>query len=212
VLIVAYDQRSREHRASKIRFTGDPPKLGDYPDATAVFDVDSIGLCRMLSGLNRGYDVAGNFIGRPTGWHVGVGANPGSLDLELEIKRLYQKVEAGAEYILTQPVFDVAQLIRFLERAPDINVPVLAGIMPLITYRTVEFLNNEVPGVTVPEPIVQAMAAAADAEQARRIGIGIAQKAILEIRQLPQVKGLYLMPPFSKDKYDIAMQVLDVLQ
>ena len=194
-----------------LAITGDPPKLGDYPDATAVFDVDSIGLCRMLSGLNRGYDVAGNFIGRPTGWHVGVGANPGSLDLELEIKRLYQKVEAGAEYILTQPVFDVAQLIRFLARVPDINIPVLAGIMPLITYRTVEFLNNEVPGVTVPEPIVQAMAAAADAEQARRIGIDIAQKAILELRQLPQVKGLYLMPPFSKDKYDIAMQVLDVL-
>jgi homocysteine S-methyltransferase len=194
-----------------LAITGDPPKLGDYPDATAVFDVDSIGLCRILSSLNRGYDVAGNFIGRPTGWHIGVGANPGALDLDLEIKRLYQKVEAGAEYILTQPVFDVAQLQHFFARVPDIRIPVLAGIMPLINYRTVEFLNNEVPGVTVPESIVQRMATAADAEQARRIGIDIAQKSIQEIRQLPQVKGLYLMPPFSKDKYDIARHVLEVL-
>ncbi len=192
--------------------TGDPPKLGDYPDATAVFDVDSVGLTRIISGLNKGFDVAGNPIGQPTGWHIGVGANPGALDMELEIRRLHQKVEAGAEYILTQPVFDVRQLERFFKRIPDISTPFLAGVMPLINYRTVEFLNNEVPGVTVPETIVQRMAAAETAEQGRAFGIAIAQQAIQELRNLTPVQGLYLMPPFCKDKYDIALEVLSVLR
>ena len=192
--------------------TGDPPKLGDYPDATAVFDVDSIGLTRVVHGLNHGYDIAGNPIGAPAGWHIGVGANPGAVDLDLEIDRLFQKVEAGAEYILTQPVFDLRQLENFLARTGSIPLPILAGIMPLMSYRTVEFLNNEVPGVNVPPEIAKQMAAAADAQQAAGTGIRIARDAITQVRQLDRIKGIYLMPPFVKNKYDIAIQVLDVLR
>jgi len=192
--------------------TGDPPKLGDYPDATAVFDVDSIGLTRVVKGLNHGYDIAGNPIGAPTGWHIGVGANPGAIDLDLEIDRLHQKVEAGAEYILTQPVFDIEQLQHFLNRITDIHIPILAGIMPLMSYRTVEFLNNEVPGVTVPQSIGQKLAQASDAEEAKEIGIRIAQQAIIDLKQFAKIKGIYLMPPFMKDKYAVALRVLEVLR
>ncbi len=192
--------------------TGDPPKLGDYPDATAVFDVDSIGLTRIVRGLNHGYDVAGNPIGAPTGWHIGVGANPGALDPGLEVERLLQKVEAGAEYVLTQPVFDLKKLENFLRRIESVQIPVLAGIMPLVSYRTVEFLNNEVPGVDVPEEIARQLAAAPDSEKAKTIGIHIAQQAIAESRQFSPIKGLYLMPPFTKDKYDVSIKVLEIIR
>ena len=191
--------------------TGDPPKLGDYPNATAVFDVDSIGLTRMVHGLNQGFDLAGNPIGAPTAWHIGVGANPGALDLDLELARLEQKAAAGAEYILTQPVFDPRQLETFFRRSESLQLPILAGVMPLMSYRTVEYLNNEVPGVVVPEAIARRFAAASDSASAKKAGIEIAQSSIREVHQFPQVKGLYLMPPFTKDKYDIAIEVLQVL-
>ncbi|MBD3376844.1 bifunctional homocysteine S-methyltransferase/methylenetetrahydrofolate reductase [candidate division KSB1 bacterium] len=194
-----------------LAITGDPPKLGDYPDATAVFDVDAIGLTRIIRGLNEGYDIAGNPIGMPTAWHIGVGANPGAVDLELEIDRLYQKAEAGAEYILTQPVFDVKDLTRFLDRTRDLDLPILAGIMPLMSYRTVEFLNNEVPGVTVPVSVARQMEKASDKTEAQKIGIRVAQQAIIDSKSLSRIKGIYLMPPFSKDKYDLAIEVLNVL-
>ena len=192
--------------------TGDPPKLGDYPDATAVFDVDSIGLTRMVHGLNHGYDLVGNPIGAPTAWHIGVGANPSAMDLELEISRLEQKVAAGAEYLLTQPVFDMRQLETFFKRSESLRIPVLAGIMPLVSYRTVEFLNNEVPGVVVPDEISGRLANAGDRAAARKAGIEIAQKSIQALRQFDAVRGVYLMPPFSKDKYDVAIEVLQVIQ
>ncbi len=192
--------------------TGDPPKLGDYPDATAVFDVDAIGLTRVVSGLNHGYDIAGNAIGAPSGWHIGVGANPSAVDLDTEIRRLYQKVEAGAEYILTQPVFDIKQLEVFFQRIPDIHIPILAGIMPLMSYRTAEFLNNEVPGVTVPDNIAGRLQHAENADQAKTIGIKIAQDAINTVKDFDKIKGIYLMPPFSKQKYTVAIQVLEVLR
>jgi methionine synthase / methylenetetrahydrofolate reductase(NADPH) len=192
--------------------TGDPPKLGDYPDATAVFDVDSIGLTRVISGLNHGYDIAGNSIGAPTGWHIGVGANPSAVDLDNEILRLYQKAEAGAEYILTQPVFDIRQLELFFNRTNDIQLPVLAGVMPLQNYRTVEFLNNEVPGVVVPPEIASRLAKSSNAEESLTTGIQIAQQAILDLKEFDRVKGIYLMPPFHKDKYNIALQVLQVVR
>jgi methionine synthase I (cobalamin-dependent)/5,10-methylenetetrahydrofolate reductase len=192
--------------------TGDPPKFGNYPDATAVFDVDSIGLTRIVQGLNHGYDIAGNPIGEPTSWHIGVGANPAAIDFELEINRLYQKAEAGAEFILTQPVFEAEQLQCFLDRIRDINLPILAGVMPLTNYRMVEFLNNEVPGVTVPEHVGQRIARASSSEEASKIGIHIAQEAILQAKQNDKVAGLYLMPPFTKDKYDSAIEVLQVLR
>jgi len=192
--------------------TGDPPKLGDYPSATAVFDVDSIGLTRMVNGLNHGHDLAGNPIGAPTGWHIGVGANPGALDLDLEIARLEQKAAAGAEYLLTQPVFDPRQLETFFKRTEHLHIPVLAGIMPVVSHRTVEYLNNEVPGVVIPEEIVRRFASAADSAHARETGIEIARKGIQELRQFEQVSGLYVMPPFTKDKYDVAIEVLQVVQ
>ena len=195
-----------------LALTGDPPKLGDYPDATAVFDIDSIGLTRFIQNLNHGIDIAGKSIGEPTGWHVGVGANPGAEDLEREIDRLLQKIEAGAEYILTQPLFDVEQLLKFFDKLKNVDVPFIAGIMPLISYRTIEFLNNEVPGVYVPDAISNDMKNAADIHKARDLGVKIAQQAILDVKNLQQVKGVYLMPPFTKGKYDIAVQVLSVLK
>ena len=192
--------------------TGDPPKLGDYPDATAVFDVDAIGLTRVVKGLNQGVDIAGNAIGQPTSWHIGVGVNPGAIDLDHEIDRLHQKIDNGAEYILSQPIFDIKQFDRFVKRISDINIPILAGIMPLMSFRTVEFLNNEVPGINVPEDIGRLLENAKDNEEAQRTGIKIAQQAILQVKEYDNIHGIYLMPPFTKDKYDTALQVLEVLK
>ncbi len=191
--------------------TGDPPKLGDYPDATGVFDVDSIGLTRIIHGLNHGYDVAGNAIGQPTAWHIGVGANPAAIDLQLEVDRLQQKIEAGAEYVLTQPVFDHKQLELFFDKIHHLDIPIMVGIMPLVNYRTVEFLNNEVPGVHVPSKVAKQLAQAENSEHAKQIGIHIAQQTILAVRKMEPVKGIYLMPPFTKDKYEMAIQVLQVV-
>ena len=194
-----------------LAITGDPPKLGDYPDATGVFDVDAIGLTRIIHNLNHGFDVAGNPIGKPTGWHIGVGANPGAMDIELEINRLYKKVDGGAEYILTQPVYDITLFSAFLDRISDIQIPILAGIMPLMSYRTVEFLNNEVPGVFVPDSIGKKLLKAKDSEDAKRVGIDIAQQAILDVKNFDKVKGIYFMPPFVKGKYDITIEILNIL-
>lgn len=192
--------------------TGDPPKLGDYPDATAVFDVDAIGLTRVVQGLNHGFDIAGNPIGQPTSWHIGVGVNPGAIDLDHEIERLRQKVENGAEYILSQPIFDIKQLESFLNRIQDVNLPILAGITPLMSYRTVEFLNNEVPGVHVPDDIGRKLAGAKNAQEAQTIGIKIARQAILDVKAFDKINGIYLMPPFTKDKYTTTIEVLQVLK
>src|SRR5690606_24998254 len=127
--------------------TGDPPRVGDYPDATGVFDVDSIGLTNMVARLNQGLDIGGQAIGAPTGFHIGVAANPAALDLDREIRRFRYKVEAGAEFAVTQPVFDVEELRRFLDRIAAFRIPILAGITPLESLRHAEFLANEVPGV-----------------------------------------------------------------
>ncbi len=192
--------------------TGDPPKLGDYPDATAVFDVDSIGLTRVVKGLNRGIDIAGNAIGQPTSWHIGVGVNPGAIDLDHELDRLDQKIDNGAEYVLSQPIFDIKQFELFIKRIEHIKVPVLAGIMPLMSFRTVEFLNNEVPGIHVPEDIGRLLAKAKNNEEAQKYGIKIAQLAIKQVKEFVNINGIYLMPPFTKDKYDTALRVLEVLK
>jgi len=178
--------------------TGDPPKLGDYPDATAVFDVDAIGLTNMVTRLNHGLDLGGNVIGRPTGYHVGVGANPGAVDLEFELKRFQYKVEAGAEFAITQPVFDVAQLERFLERIERFRIPVIAGIWPLASLRNAEFMNNEVPGVHVPEEIMQRMRDAEAREEgaSREEGIAVARETLLRVKDL--VQGVQVSAPFGK--------------
>jgi len=188
--------------------TGDPPKLGDYPDATAVFDVDSIGLVRIASKLNRGYDIAGNQIGGATSFFIGVGANPGAINIDEEIMRFEQKVKAGAEYVLTQPVFDVKLLEDFLKRIEHCRIPVLVGILPLASYRNAEFLNSEVPGMNVPENIMERMRKAGSGAEARAAGTKIAQEALKATKDM--VEGVYIMPPLGR--YETALKLLEVLK
>jgi homocysteine S-methyltransferase len=189
--------------------TGDPPKMGDYPDATAVFDVDSIGLTRFASRLNVGLDMAGNEVGEPTSLHLGVGANPAAIDLDVEVQRFKLKIEAGAEYCLTQPVYDVKLLADFLARSRPIPVPILVGILPLQSYRNAEFLHNEVPGMTVPAEIRERMRRASDVskEAAQAEGIAIAREALKAAKEFPEIKGCYIMPPFGR--YAAALEVLE---
>src|SRR5437773_1784637 len=137
--------------------TGDPPKMGPYPDATAVFDIDAIGLTNLVSNPNRGLDPGGNAIGQPTRFAIGVGVNPAALDLAHEIRRFEWKVDAGAEFAITQPVFDATQLEKFLGAVSHVRIPVIAGIWPLVSLRNAEFLANEVPGVSVPDEIIARM-------------------------------------------------------
>jgi len=185
--------------------TGDPPKMGPYPDATAVFDVDSIGLTNMVRQMNQGMDIGGNPIGKPTGWHIGVGVNPGAIDLDREIKRFEWKVDAGAEFAVTQPVFDVEVLKKFLKRIEHCRIPVIAGIWPLTSLRNAEFMNNEVPGVSVPPPVMERMRKAEGKEKAREEGLAIAREALMEVMEL--VQGVQISAPFGKVQY-----ALDVVE
>ncbi len=176
--------------------TGDPPKMGNYPEATAVFDIDSIGLTNVVFQLNHGRDLGGNPIGKPTALLIGVGANPGAIDLDQEIRRFEWKVDAGAEFAITQPVFDPTLLERFLERISHVRIPVLAGIWPLSSLKNAEFMNNEVPGASVPEPIMARMRAAPTPEAQREEGISIAIEALKKIR--PLVQGVQISVPFGR--------------
>ncbi|MEJ7709496.1 MAG: bifunctional homocysteine S-methyltransferase/methylenetetrahydrofolate reductase [Pyrinomonadaceae bacterium] len=181
--------------------TGDPPKMGPYPDATAVFDIDSIGLTNMVNKLNHGLDLGNNPIGRPTAFCIGVGVNPGAINMDDEIKRFEYKVEAGAQYAITQPVFDTQQLREFLRRIEHVRIPIVAGIWPLVSYRNAEFLHNEVPGVRVPTSIMDRMRNASEKskEAARDEGLKIARESLLEVRDLLQ--GVQVSAPFNNVKY-----------
>jgi methionine synthase I (cobalamin-dependent)/5,10-methylenetetrahydrofolate reductase len=190
-----------------LAITGDPPKLGDYPDATAVYDVDSIGLVRIMDHLNHGCDLAGNLIGPALGIHVGCGADPSKPDQEKEISRLDSKIAAGAEYIMTQPVYDPRTLERFFSMIRHIRVPVLVGILPLYSHKNAEFLHNEVPGMIIPDDIRERMRVAGSGEKAQAEGVAIAQEATLAARSLGQ--GVYIMPPFNK--VDLAVRVIEAL-
>jgi homocysteine S-methyltransferase len=176
--------------------TGDPPKMGDYPFATAVFDVDSIGLVKIAKNLNRGLDLAGNPIKGQTRFFIGVGANPGAMDLDEEVRRFEKKVEAGAQYALTQPVYDVRLLETFLKRIESVRIPILVGILPLSSYKNAEFLHNEVPGMQIPEEIRERMRRMETREGAQSEGVKIAREALKEAR--PMVDGVYIMPPFGR--------------
>lgn len=189
--------------------TGDPPKMGPYPDATAVFDIDSIGLTNMVNKLNHGLDLGNNPIGRPTAFSIGVGVNPGAINLDEEIRRFEWKVEAGAEYAITQPVYDTAQLRTFLKKIEHVRIPIVAGIFPLVSIRNAEFMHNEVPGVNVTPEILDRMRKASDKskEEAREEGIKIARESLVEIRDL--IQGVQVSAPFGNVKY--ALQVFDVL-
>ena len=185
--------------------TGDPPKMGPYPDATAVFDIDAIGLTNLVSKLNRGLDPGNNPIGEPTRFVVGVGVNPAAIDAAHELKRFHWKVEAGAEYAITQPVFDPAQLEHFLTSIDDVRIPIVAGIWPLVSARNAEFLANEVPGVTVPKEVLDRMRKANDKskEHALAEGIAIAREALERVRG--SVQGVQVSAPFGR--IELALEV-----
>jgi homocysteine S-methyltransferase len=189
--------------------TGDPPKMGPYPDATAVFDIDSIGLTNMVTRLNNGLDLGGNPIGAPTAFYVGVGVNPAAIDLDHEIRRFEWKVDAGAEFAVTQPVFDVEQLKRFLERIEHCRIPVVAGIWPLVSHRNAEFLKNEVPGISLPDRVLVRMAKAQEKgkEFAQAEGLKIAREMLVEVRNV--VQGVQVSAPFGR--VQLALEVFDGL-
>jgi homocysteine S-methyltransferase len=187
--------------------TGDPPKMGPYPEATAVFDIDSIGLVNMVNRLNHGLDIGGNPIGAPTAFYIGVGVNPCAVDLDYELRRFEWKVEAGAEFAITQPTFDVKQLKNFLKRIEHCRIPVIAGIWPLVSYRNAEFLANEVPGVVVPKSVLKRMERITDKDAAREEGLAIARETLLEVREI--VQGVQVSAPFGRVQY--ALDVFSVL-
>ena len=190
-----------------LAITGDPPKLGDYPDATAVYDVDSIGLIRIMSQLNHGCDLAGKVIGPALGIHIGCGADPSKPDREKELRRLEEKVRAGAEYIMTQPVYDPKTLETFIKSVKHLQTPILVGILPLYSHKNAEFLHNEVPGMSIPDDIRERMRKAGSGDQARDVGVKIAQEALLASKELAQ--GTYVMPPFNK--VELAVRVIEIL-
>jgi len=187
--------------------TGDPPKMGPYPDATAVFDIDSIGLTNLVSRLNKGLDPGGNSLGRPTAFTIGVGVNPAALDPSYELRRFEWKVDAGAEYAITQPVFDVEQLERFLESIAHVRIPIVAGIWPLVSARNAEFLANEVPGVVVPEAVLTRMRAASEKSKEHAVaeGIAIAREMLERVRGA--VQGAQVSAPFGK--VELAVRVFE---
>jgi methionine synthase / methylenetetrahydrofolate reductase(NADPH) len=189
-----------------ICITGDPPKMGNYPDATAVFDVDAIGLVNIVHNLNRGLDIGGNPIGAGTSFVIGVGANPGLTDLDEEIRRFEYKVQAGAEYAVTQPVFDLRLLENFLRRIEHCRIPVIAGIWPLVSVRNAEFMKNELR-VSVPDAILERMARAQTPELARAEGVAIAREMLLAVRD--EVQGAQISAP--QGRYSSAVDVLEAL-
>jgi methionine synthase / methylenetetrahydrofolate reductase (NADH) len=187
--------------------TGDPPKMGPYPDATAVFDVDAIGLTNLVANLNRGLDPGANPIGKPTSFVIGVGVNPAALDLAHEIRRFEWKVDAGAEYAITQPVFDPDQLERFLRQLEHVRIPIVAGIWPLVSHRNAEFLANEVPGVTVPQEIIARMKRANEKSKEHAVAEGIAIAREMFDRVRGAVQGVQVSAPFGK--VELALQVFE---
>jgi homocysteine S-methyltransferase len=187
-----------------LAITGDPPKLGNYPDATAVYDIDAIGLTNLINRLNHGLDFAGNPIGEPTGFSIAVGVNPGAINLDEELRRLDWKVQAGAEYIVTQPVFDLQILEKFLKRIEHIKLPVLCGIWPLVSYRNAEFMNNEVPGASVPAAIMERMRNTTTKEEAFLEGVKIARETYRQVQT--EVQGVQLSAPLGR--VDAVMMML----
>jgi homocysteine S-methyltransferase len=185
--------------------TGDPPKMGDFPHASAVYDTDSIGMLRLITAMNRGYDPGGKPLGGATQFLCATGAEPGAHDYEREIDRLREKVDAGAELVMTQPVYDARVLERMLRDIEPLKVPVLVGLLPLASYRNAEFLHNEVPGMQVPEPIRERMRAAGPGEAGRSEGIAIAREMLSAVKD--RVAGAYVMPPFGR--HETALRVIE---
>jgi homocysteine S-methyltransferase len=185
--------------------TGDPPKMGPYPESTAVFDIDSIGLTNLVNGLNHGLDPGNNPLGAATQWVIGVGVNPSAVDLERELSRFAWKVDAGAEFAVTQPVFDPKQLEVFLKKVEQHRIPIVAGIWPLVSYRNAEFLANEVPGVSVPQEILDRMRKAQEKgkDAALAEGVTIAREMFERVKK--DVQGIQVSAPFGK--VEVALEV-----
>lgn len=189
--------------------TGDPPKMGPYPDATAVFDIDSVGLTNLVRKLNQGLDPSDNSLGSQTRYFIGVGVNHASIDPEYEIHHFEWKVDAGAEYVVTQPIFDADGFLEFLRRIEHVRIPTIAAIWPLVSYRNAEFLNNEVPGIVVPEAILERMRLASERgkEAGMAEGLAIAREMVAQLE--PHVQGVQVSAPFGK--VDFALEVFDAI-
>jgi len=189
-----------------LALTGDPPRAGDYPNMTAVFDVDSVGLIRVLKQLNAGTDLAGNSIGEPTRFLIGCAVNPASEDIQTEMERFAQKTEAGAEFTMTQPLYELEPLVRFLDAVGKKRIPVLLGLLPLQSHRHAEFLHNEVPGINIPDHAREAMRKAG--EKGIEVGIEMCRELLLKAKDM--VEGAYLMPSFGR--YEVVARVAEVVQ
>jgi methionine synthase I (cobalamin-dependent)/5,10-methylenetetrahydrofolate reductase len=188
--------------------TGDPGRIGDYPDATAVFDVDSIGLTNLVARLNRGCDLGGQAIGAPTAFHIGVSLNPAAADVDQELRRFDYKVEAGAEFVVTRPIFDLRSFEPFLKRIQPAALPVIGGVVPFENARHAEFMANEVPGIRVPDELLARMRRAEDSEHPAREGVAIAREIAVELRGLLQ--GLQIAT--ASGDIDAALAILDGLR
>lgn len=185
--------------------TGDPPKMGDFPDASAVYDLDSIGILKLATRLNHGIDPGGKPLGASTRFMLATGAEPAALNYERELDRLRLKKEAGAEVVMTQPVYDPKVLEKFLVDIEPLGLPVLVGLLPLASYRNAEFLHNEVPGMQVPEAVRERMRKAGSGPAARKEGVAIAREMLSAVRS--RVQGAYVMPPF--ERFELALEVID---
>ncbi|MCG8553791.1 MAG: bifunctional homocysteine S-methyltransferase/methylenetetrahydrofolate reductase [Proteobacteria bacterium] len=185
--------------------SGDPPKLGDFPNATAVYDVDSVGLLRIVRGLNLGIDPGGKPLGGATSFLCATGADPSAIDYERELRRLRAKIEAGAEFVMTQPVYDPEVLQRFLKDVESLHVPVLVGLLPLASFRNAEFLHNEVPGMSVPESVRERMRRVGSGPKARATGVGIAREMLSAVKD--KVAGAYIIPSFGR--HEAALQIIE---
>ncbi len=191
--------------------TGDPPKMGNYPEATAVFDIDSIGLIRFAANLNKGLDFSNRPLKESTKLLIGCGVNPGAIDLEVEVERYKRKIESGAEFVFSQPVFDIELLNRFFDCIKNVpQIPFFVGILPLASLRNAEFLHNEVPGMRVPKKIMEKMEAAKTNEAQQEVGLNAAREALVAAKNLRQVSGAYIFPPFGN--YKIVSKLLDVIR
>jgi len=185
--------------------TGDPPKMGDFPDASAVYDLDSIGILKLAQKLNHGVDPGGKPLGGVTRFLLATGAEPAALNYERELRRLAEKKAAGAELVMTQPVYDPVVLDKFLDDIAPLGLPVLVGLLPLASYRNAEFLHNEVPGMSVPDAVRERMRKAGSGPQARAEGVAIAREMLAAVRG--RVAGAYIMPPL--ERYELALEVVD---
>ena len=191
-----------------LAITGDPPLMGDYPQSTAVFDIDSIGLTHILHNLNHGLDIGNKHIGEPTGFFIGVGVDPNSMNLTREIQRFHGKVAAGAEFAITQPVFDLDALKRFIEKVKDFRIPFIVGIWPLASLRNAEFMKYEVPGVTVPDSIIRRMEKFDAKDDQLKVGIEIAQEMASHVRKISH--GIQISAPLGR--YEVALEVAKIVQ